>query len=289
MPALNSDTMTKKSSGDAKLDALIASWLEWNVEGSSDWRFVNDRVNAGDFDAVDDVMKKRLTFGTAGIRGVMGAGFGRMNDLVVIQTSQGLARYVKDSDVDATKKGVVIGFDARFNSQRWAKLAAAVFIREGFEAVRLFSKITPTPWVPFTVKAKSAAVGIMVTASHNPKEDNGYKVYWSNGPQICPPHDVNIQERIVSDLAPVAGDASFDVEDFIADKVLDPLEEMSDAYFASLGRSVYAVEINSRLDVPIVYTAMHGVGADYVDRAVRVAGFRPLVHVPAQRGKFQTL
>ena len=79
--------------------------------------------------------------------------------------------------------GAVIGFDARYNSDRWAKLAAGVFLRKGIR-VYLFSKITPTPFVPFTVKRKSAAIGIMVTASHNPKDDNGYKVFWSNGPQV---------------------------------------------------------------------------------------------------------
>ena len=80
--------------------------------------------------------------------------------------------------------GAVIGYDARFNSSRWAKLAAGVFLRLGF-AVRLFSTITPTPFVPFTVVQKKACIGIMVTASHNPKEDNGYKVFWRNGPQVC--------------------------------------------------------------------------------------------------------
>ena len=77
----------------------------------------------------------------------------------------------------------MIGFDGRHNSRRWARLAAAAFLRRGV-CVRLFGRVTPTPWVPFTVQKKGAAVGVMVTASHNPKEDNGYKVYWSNGPQV---------------------------------------------------------------------------------------------------------
>lgn len=88
--------------------------------------------------------------------------------------------------VQARKRGVVIGFDARTNSRRWSRLIAAVFLREGFK-VLLFSEMTPTPWVPFAVKHESCAIGIMVTASHNPKDDNGYKVYWSNGAQV---HDL---------------------------------------------------------------------------------------------------
>ena len=87
--------------------------------------------------------------------------------------------------------GAVIGFDARFNSRRWATLAAGIFLRMGFKNVRLFSQITPTPFVPFTVVQNEASIGIMVTASHNPKEDNGYKVFWRNGAQVKISSDVS--------------------------------------------------------------------------------------------------
>jgi phosphomannomutase len=112
-----------------------------------------------------------LKFGTAGIRGKMGPGFSQLNDLVIIQTSQGLAQYVLSSypsPEEAREAGAVISFDARHNSSRWAKLTARVFLKAGFK-VYLFNSITPTPFVPFTVQQKNAAVGIMVTASHNPK------------------------------------------------------------------------------------------------------------------------
>ena len=102
----------------------------------------------------------------------------------------------------ARKGGVVIGYDARHNSQRWARLTAGVFLREGFK-VSLFSTITPTPWVPFAVKQTGAAVGIMVTASHNPKEDNGYKVYWNNGAQV------RGKNSFAAGITPTAVDLSF--------------------------------------------------------------------------------
>ena len=108
-----------------------------------------------------------------------------MNDLVIVQTTQGLINYLISVHGEASLRsmGAVIGFDARHNSSRWARLAAGVFLRRGVK-VYLFSGICPTPFVPFTVKRRGGAIGVMVTASHNPKDDNGYKVFWSNGPQV---------------------------------------------------------------------------------------------------------
>lgn len=207
--------------------------------------------------------------------------------------------------------GVVIGFDARRNSHRWARLTGGVFHRMGF-TVYLFSSITPTPWVPFTVQKKKAAVGIMITASHNPKQDNGYKVYWSNGPQVwnkihqswkCllkrarvplqirPPHDGNILESIQHHLVPAAGDDSFDetyIQKFNAESnppVIDLLEVMSNEYYDVLNRGLMKRTNNEEYKESIVYTAMHGVGANFIDRAMEIAGFKPLVHVKEQRGE----
>merc|ERR1719350_1388274 len=139
--------------------------------------------------------------GTAGIRGRMGPGFGRMNDLVIIQVGQGLLAYLLAQEPNLTDKGVVVGFDGRHNSRRWAFLTAGVFIRAKVPVI-LFRTTVPTPYVPFTVMRRGAAAGVMVTASHNPRWDNGYKVYWGNGAQILSPHDKNIQAAILDNLTP---------------------------------------------------------------------------------------
>ena len=151
---------------------------------------------------------------------------------------------------------------------------------------QLFSRITPTPWVPFTVQRRGAAVGVIVTASHNPKEDNGYKVYWSNGCQIKSPHDFNIQESILANQAPFAGADTFNDDLPDCDKSLleDPLSEINEQYFSALEKGLFNKTMNENFDKKIVYSAMHGVGADYVETAFRTAGFSSLVHVQEQKG-----
>ncbi|MBP7664151.1 MAG: phospho-sugar mutase, partial [Shewanella sp.] len=137
----------------------------------------------------------RLEFGTAGLRGVVGAGPMGMNRLVIRQTSAGLGAYLLDQIKDAAERGVVIGYDGRHDSFNFAHDAASVLTAMGIK-VRLTSKVAPTPLVAFGVKHFNAAAGIVVTASHNPPQYNGYKVYWENGAQIIPPHDSGIAAQI---------------------------------------------------------------------------------------------
>lgn len=143
----------------------------------------------------------RLTFGTAGLRGVMQAGFNSMNDLVVIQSAQGLLQYVLKCFPDKADRanGIVVGYDGRYNSKRFAELTAAVFLNSGI-TVWLYSEMVATPFIPFAIFEKNCMAGVMVTASHNPKEDNGYKVYWQNSAQIITPHDKNIEKSILENL-----------------------------------------------------------------------------------------
>lgn len=208
-----------------------------------------------------------------------------MNDLIIIQTSQGLAQYVLScfkTPEEAQKAGAVISFDARHNSCRWAKLTARAFMKAGFK-VYLFNQITPTPFVPFTVQQLKAAVGVMITASHNPKEDNGYKVFWSNGPQIKPPHDKNILKNIGENLEPVDHQAAFN-ENLNEFQVEDPTEKMSNCYYETLQNLLYDREnLNANFAQKIVYSAMHGVGASFIDRAFSSANFPPVVHVEDQK------
>lgn len=143
-------------------------------------------------------LRKRIAFGTAGLRSAMKAGFSHMNALTVLQASQGLADYVitqYKAGPEAGAPSIVIGYDARHNSEKFARLAAAAFLEKGLK-VLWFGQLVHTPMVPFAVNRYGAAAGVMVTASHNPKNDNGYKVYWDNGSQIIPPHDSGIAAAI---------------------------------------------------------------------------------------------
>lgn len=131
----------------------------------------------------------------------MQAGFNSMNDLVVIQSAQGIAEYLKECYPNRRdlSRGVSIGYDGRYNSKRFAELSSCVFVAENIP-VYLFGTTVATPFIPFCITEKKCLAGIMVTASHNPKEDNGYKVYWTNGAQIIEPHDKNILDKILHHL-----------------------------------------------------------------------------------------
>ena len=131
----------------------------------------------GDSVTLKDRFGKRMSFGTAGLRAAMGAGYNRINDLTVIQTTQGLAVYLIETFgmQQVVERGVVVGFDIRHNSERFARLVTAVLIGRGIP-VRLFSHYVPTPYTAYAVKKQKAISGVMITASHNPKDDNGYKV-----------------------------------------------------------------------------------------------------------------
>lgn len=171
----------------------------------------------------------RIHFGTAGLRAKMGAGFALMNELTVIQATQGLLRYIQAKFKDEKEPlAVVIGFDARHESHQFARLTAALFAHEQFH-VYLFDSITvPTPLIAFSVPKLKCQAGIMITASHNPKEDNGYKVYWKNGAQIISPIDADIAELIEKNLEPWKGKAwQLDVLDKNKSKLVsDPIDKV---------------------------------------------------------------
>ena len=179
--------------------------------------------------------------------------------------------YLEKTDKDLVRKGVVFGYDGRHNSHRWAKLSAGVFLRVGVP-VYLFKTTTPTPFVPFTISKLGCSAGVMVTASHNPKWDNGYKVYWSNGAQILSPIDKHIQEEILLNLQPHQDAFKEPQEDHSL--LRDPMDQVYNPYFDIIKNGVKSLEMNQSLDIPIVYTAMHGVGDPYVHQAWKSAGFK---------------
>ena len=249
------------------------------------------RAIADDEKEIEDRFYRQLEFGTGGLRGVIGAGTNRMNIYTVRQATQGLANYIlaqKGQD-----KGVAIAYDSRIMSPELAKEAALCLNANGIKTYR-FTSLRPTPELSFAVRNLGCIAGIVITASHNPREYNGYKVYWEDGAQITPPHDKNI-------LAEVAKVTSFDLV-----KTMDEVkakeaglyqeidQEIDDAYMAELKKQSIHPEVISEMakDFTIVYTPLHGTGNIPVRRVLKELGFEKVYVVPEQEkpdGNFPTV
>lgn len=265
--------------GDSKLDEKISQWVKWN-KNEMFQKELDKIIEAKDVVTLKKLFLKRLEFGTAGLRGRMGPGYSQMNDLVIIQTAQGLLKYLIKNQSDFTEKGIVIGYDGRYNSKRFANLTATVFLNYG-APVYLFSKVCPTPFVPFSITKFHTAAGVMVTASHNPKDDNGYKVYWSNGAQIITPHDKGIASSIEENLEP--DNASWDTSVMDnCDKLIDPLNDIMKDYYDKMKSNLINSSLNNVAPFRITYTAMHGVGYPYIVEAFKQANFKDVIPVKEQ-------
>ncbi|KAG7174532.1 phosphoglucomutase-2-like [Homarus americanus] len=265
--------------GNPELDKKAREWLKWD-KNEKTLEEIKELTSHRDVATLKKLLLNRLLFGTAGLRGRMGAGYAQMNDLVIIQTSQGFGKYLTTVNPEAKTKGVVIGHDSRHNSHRFARLAAAAFLNAGVP-VYLYGKIVPTPFVPFGINQLGAAAGVMVTASHNPKEDNGYKVYWENGAQIIPPHDTGIQKSIEENLVP--WENAWDTERAMAHpEMSDPLEEISNKYFSMLASSMLDKDMNKASPLNFTVTSMHGVSHNYMVEAFSSCGFKPMIPVKEQ-------
>jgi phosphomannomutase len=230
-----------------------------------------------------------LEFGTAGLRGVLGAGPNRMNRAVVLCTTWGLAHELLATFPDAKEKGVVIGYDGRRYSREFALDTALVLAAAGIHA-HLFDDFAPTPLTAYAVTRLGAVAGVMVTASHNPPEYNGYKAYWRNGAQIIPPTDERIAARIAK--APAAKDVPrLDAD---AARSLGLLTTVPAAVTTSYLDAVKRLAVRDGGDrsLPIVYTPMHGVGDVLARKALANAGFTRVTSVPEQQkpdGAFPTV
>ncbi|KAI9500420.1 hypothetical protein BX070DRAFT_60113 [Coemansia spiralis] len=208
----------------------------------------------------------------------MEAGYSRLNQLTVIIASQGLAAYVEREVPNALSRGVVVGHDHRHNSNVFAQLTMRAFLDHGFK-VYFYPGLGPTPQVPFAIKHLEAACGVMITASHNPKDDNGYKVYWENGAQIKPPLDAGIAQSIRENNTPKNWDAA-SVES--ETNVVDVTESMMNAYYKAAQSLVRNPELNRATKLKYVYTPMHGVGAPFAARILEAFGLPPYIPVPEQ-------
>jgi phosphomannomutase len=265
----------------AEVRSQAQRWLE--AEPDDDIRSELQALLDGPEDELAARFDGRLQFGTAGLRAAVGAGPLRMNRLVVQQAAAGLAQYLLDTDPLARERGVAIGYDARRKSDVFASDTARVMAHHGIRAM-LFDQTVPTPVLAWSVTELGAAAGVVVTASHNPPADNGYKVYLGDGAQIVPPHDSGISRRIDA-VDPTAVPMAAPDDPLISS--LD--DELIAAYVASVPG------VRKRPDVAgvaVAYTAMHGVGGQVLMRAFAAAGL-PAPEVVAEQfepdGTFPTV
>lgn len=249
-------------------------YLEYNQDAKHS-KVIQLLLDQKDFAKLDGLLSERLSFGTAGLRGALGPGLNQMNSLVVLQTTQGVIKVLEEEFRDASNwksLGVVIGYDHRHESLDFAHLIAGVFIAKGIR-VYMFRKLVATPLVPFAIKKLGAICGIMITASHNPKEDNGYKLYWKNACQIIPPIDQKISKAILSNLKPWSW-----MPELHKDSI-DP-HFIIDEYFETV-KGLSSFE-NHDMNLRFCYTAMHGVGFPFAKHVFENLGLSGLIPVKEQ-------
>ena len=231
-----------------------------------------------------------LEFGTAGLRGIIGAGTNRMNNYIVAKATQGLANYIKQRKKQA--KGVAIAYDSRHCSPEFADVAALCLAANGIKAY-VFESLRPTPELSFAVRYLGCVAGINVTASHNPPEYNGYKVYWEDGAQITPPHDAGIMREVKA--ISVQDAITMPKQEAIHEGLYEVIgKEIDDAYMAELKKLVLHQECIDKYgkELKIVYTPLHGTGNIPARRILRELGFENVYVVPEQElpdGDFPTV
>lgn len=243
-----------------------------------------------DENEIKDRFYKQLSFGTGGLRGIIGAGTNRMNFYTVGKATQGLADYIRSVCADGS---VVIAYDSRIMSAEFALDSACILAANGIKAY-LFDGLRPTPELSFAVRYLHATAGIVITASHNPPQYNGYKVYFSDGGQIVPPYDQHIIDAVnaVGDYSNIRRISAQDAEN---KKLLVSIgAEIDDAYIASLKRLILSPEELNRYakEIRIVYTPLHGTGNVHVQRILKELGFQQVWVVPEQEapnGAFPTV
>lgn len=263
----------------------VKSWIDGNFDPETKCKVIELRNT--DPVALEDAFYKNLEFGTGGLRGIMGVGTNRMNKYTVGMATQGLANYIK-KHVDG-EKSVCISFDSRNNSKLFAKISADVLSNNGIK-VYLFDNLRPTPELSYSIRAKKATAGIMITASHNPKEYNGYKVFWSDGGQITSPVDKDIVAEVNAITDP--DEVRFEEgEEFGGIEIMG--KEMDELYMRDILSLALSPEaVAKHTDIKIVYTPLHGCGVRLVPECLHRLGMKNIYHVPEQDisdGNFPTV
>ena len=249
------------------------------------------RAIADDENEIKERFYMDLEFGTAGLRGIIGAGINRMNIYTVRRATQGLANYIKKQGGE--EKGVAIAFDSRRMSPEFAMEAAMTLAANGIKAYK-FESLRPTPELSFAVRELGCIAGINITASHNPPEYNGYKVYWEDGAQFTPPHDKGVLEEVlaIEDLSTVK--TTSEEEALRSGKFQVIGKEIDDKYIENVKAQVVNQDAIDRMqkDITIIYTPLHGTGNIPARRVMKELGFENVYVVPEQElpdGNFPTV
>ena len=255
---------------------VAKSWLEGDFDEATKQE-VKAMMN-GDPAVLEDAFYRNLEFGTGGLRGIMGAGTNRMNRYTVGMATQGLANYIKKNR-QAHGTCICISHDNRNHSREFACITADVLSANGFD-VYIFESLRPTPELSYAVRLKKAIAGVMVTASHNPKEYNGYKVFWSDGGQVTSPVDKEIVAEVnaigsPSEVMFVPGEG--------AGRIHEMGEDVDSLYLKDiLSLTLSPDSVARHNDIKLVYTPLHGTGVKLVPRALAALGFKNVYHVPEQ-------
>ncbi len=266
---------------DHSIQDKVSVWLSGNYDEAT-----KNAINSLQPDELADSFYRSLEFGTGGLRGIMGVGTNRMNKYTVGMATQGFANYLKKT-YGSEPVSVVIGHDSRNNSRFFAETTAGVFAANGIQ-VYLFEALRPTPELSYAIRRLGCKAGVVCTASHNPKEYNGYKAYWNDGGQLVPPHDKNVIREVeaitsVDEVNWTGGEANITL---IGHK-------MDEAYINMVkGLSVYPEVIQAQHDLSIVYTPIHGTGITLVPEVLSRFGFTNVHIVEAQAtpdGNFPTV
>lgn len=272
---------------DATLDIIRQKAQEWLTEAFDEaTRNEVKRMLQGDEKELIDAFYCDLEFGTGGLRGIMGAGTNRMNIYTVGRATQALANYLKKTFSELNPIKVAVAHDSRNNSRLFAETTAKIFAANGIE-VYLFDALRPTPELSFTIRHLGCQSGVVITASHNPKEYNGYKAYWNDGGQVVPPHDKNIIEEV--------GRTTFADIHWIGNEHLIKIigNEIDEIYTDKIKALSLSPDIVAKYsDIKIVYTPIHGTGVKLVPMALAKYGFTNVIHVPEQDipdGNFPTV
>jgi phosphoglucomutase len=254
----------------------VNSWLNGSYDEETK-RQVRDLMQHNPKE-LEESFYRNLEFGTGGLRGIMGVGTNRMNKYTVGMATQGLANYLRQNFADLPQVKVAIAHDCRNNSEAFAKIVADIFAANGFH-VYLFDALRPTPELSFAIRLLGCQSGVMVTASHNPKEYNGYKAYWSDGAQVTAPHDTNIIDEVnkITDPAQVKFTGGSGSIEAIG-------KDVDNAYLSGIGGllKLSPEAIERRKDIKIVYTPLHGCGVKMVPEMLARMGFTSVIHVPEQ-------
>ena len=269
-----------------EVTAKAQTWLTDGYDAETQAE-VRRMLDADDKTELIESFYKDLEFGTGGLRGIMGVGSNRMNIYTVGAATQGLANYLKEAFADRDEISVAVGHDVRNNSRKFAEIVADIFSANGIK-VYLFDSFRPTPELSFAIRHLGCQSGVNITASHNPKEYNGYKAYWEDGAQVLAPHDVNIINHVnrITDVKDIKfkGDKS---------KIQIIGEEIDNLFLDAVHTLSLDPEVIKRqADLKIVYTPIHGTGVKLVPDSLRKWGFNNIIHVPEQdvpSGDFPTV